>query len=207
MAGPVRRRGLDGLADLPRPGRPRRISEMDRAAVVALASSCPPPPGCRWAGAGPELAARAWPVSWRSASSLRPDRGGPQVTAVEECAAALGDRPVRVALAPAVAADWRRTRCWTSNLYPPAWRKATPPAIGSGSVVSGMTLTRPGPFDDVFDVQRATAQPFDVEPQVVRRPMRRVRSRPQGTTPAASTRPAKGRVSTPRTAWRLRPRD
>jgi transposase len=51
-------RGLDGLADLPRPGRPRRIGEMDRAAVVALACQLPAatgvPPG-RWTG--PELAA------------------------------------------------------------------------------------------------------------------------------------------------------
>ena len=30
-------RGLGGLADLPRCGRPRRISELTRAAVVALA--------------------------------------------------------------------------------------------------------------------------------------------------------------------------
>jgi transposase-like protein len=30
-------RGLDGLADLPRSGRPRRISALERAAVVALA--------------------------------------------------------------------------------------------------------------------------------------------------------------------------
>src|SRR6266849_3053667 len=30
-------RQLDGLADPPRPGRPRRISELERAAVVALA--------------------------------------------------------------------------------------------------------------------------------------------------------------------------
>ena len=34
-------RGLDGLADLPRPGRPRRIGELDRAAVVALACQLP----------------------------------------------------------------------------------------------------------------------------------------------------------------------
>ena len=34
-------RGLDGLADLPRSGRPRRISELDRAAVVALACQLP----------------------------------------------------------------------------------------------------------------------------------------------------------------------
>src|ERR1039458_384827 len=33
--------------------------------------------------------------------------------------------------------------------------------------LSGIALTSPGPLDDVFDVQRAAAQPFDVEPQVV----------------------------------------
>jgi transposase len=49
-------RGLDGLTDLPRPGRPRRISEADRAAVVALACQLPAQTGVplsRWTG--PEL--------------------------------------------------------------------------------------------------------------------------------------------------------
>ena len=48
--------GLDGLKDLPRPGRPRRISAADRAAVVALACQLPAVTGvplARWAG--PEL--------------------------------------------------------------------------------------------------------------------------------------------------------
>jgi len=51
-------RGLDGLADRPRPGRPRRISAADRAAVVALACQLPAATGVplrRWTG--PELAA------------------------------------------------------------------------------------------------------------------------------------------------------
>jgi transposase len=51
-------RGLDGLADLPRCGRPRRISALDRAAVVALACQLPAATGVplsRWTG--PELAA------------------------------------------------------------------------------------------------------------------------------------------------------
>ena len=51
-------RGLDGLADLPRPGRPRRISELTRAAVVALACQLPAATGVplsRWTG--PELMA------------------------------------------------------------------------------------------------------------------------------------------------------
>jgi transposase len=34
--------GIEGLADLPRPGVPRRISEYDRGRIVALARSQPP---------------------------------------------------------------------------------------------------------------------------------------------------------------------
>src|SRR5579864_1847766 len=51
-------RGLAGLADLPRGGRPRRISELTRAAVVALACQLPAATGVplsRWTG--PELLA------------------------------------------------------------------------------------------------------------------------------------------------------
>ena len=51
-------RGLDGLTDLPRSGRPRRISALQRAAVVALACQLPAATGvplARWSG--PELAA------------------------------------------------------------------------------------------------------------------------------------------------------
>ncbi len=51
-------RGLAGLEDLPRSGRPRRITEADRAAVVALACQLPAATGvplARWTG--PELAA------------------------------------------------------------------------------------------------------------------------------------------------------
>ncbi len=51
-------RGLAGLADLPRCGRPRRIGELTRAAVVALACQLPAATGVplsRWTG--PELLA------------------------------------------------------------------------------------------------------------------------------------------------------
>jgi transposase len=51
-------RGLDGLKDLPRSGRPRRITALDRAAVVALACQLPATTGVplsRWTA--PELAA------------------------------------------------------------------------------------------------------------------------------------------------------
>jgi transposase len=67
-------RGLDGLADLPRCGRPRRISELTRAAVVALACQLPAATGVplsRWTG--PELLAevtRAGTDGELSASSV-----------------------------------------------------------------------------------------------------------------------------------------
>ena len=51
-------RGLEGLSDLPRPGRPRQISAEVRAAVVALACQLPAVTGvplAHWTG--PELAA------------------------------------------------------------------------------------------------------------------------------------------------------
>ena len=67
-------RGLDGLADLPRRGRPRRISELTRAAVVALACQLPAATGVplsRWTG--PELLAeviKAGPGCQLSVSSV-----------------------------------------------------------------------------------------------------------------------------------------
>ena len=67
-------RGLDGLTDLPRSGRPRRISALERAAVVALACQLPAATGvplARWSG--PELAAeitRAGLASQISPSSV-----------------------------------------------------------------------------------------------------------------------------------------
>ena len=69
-------RGLDGLADQPRPGRPRRISEMDRAAVVALACQLPAATGVplgRWTGPelAAELAARGLAIPMSASSVLR----------------------------------------------------------------------------------------------------------------------------------------
>jgi transposase len=68
-------RGLPGLEDLPRTGRPRRISAAERAEVCALACQLPAATGvplARWSC--PELAAelaRAGPVSAISPSSVR----------------------------------------------------------------------------------------------------------------------------------------
>jgi transposase len=64
-------RGLDGLKDLPRSGRPRRISAAERAAVCALACQLPAATGVplsRWTG--PELAAEL--TAHGLASSISP---------------------------------------------------------------------------------------------------------------------------------------
>jgi transposase len=63
-------RGLGGLVDLPRSGRPRRISALERAAVVALACQLPAATGvplARWSG--PELAAEIIKAGLASAIS------------------------------------------------------------------------------------------------------------------------------------------
>ena len=68
-------RGLEGLSDLPRPGRPRQISAEVRAAVVALACQLPAVTGvplAHWTGPelAAELAARGLVSSPVSASSV-----------------------------------------------------------------------------------------------------------------------------------------
>ena len=97
-------RGLDGLADLPRSGRPRRISELDRAAVVALACQLPAATGvplARWTG--PELAGRAhrpargWPARRhpRCCGSWPSTRSSPGSTSRGSTPATRTSRPGR----------------------------------------------------------------------------------------------------------------
>ena len=67
-------RRLDGLNDLPRSGRPRRISAAERAAVVALACQLPAATGVplsRWTGRAAELAAHGLPGPISASSILR----------------------------------------------------------------------------------------------------------------------------------------
>ena len=62
-------RGLDGLTDRPRPGRPRQISAADRAAVVALACQLPAATGVPLGRqSGPELAAELTAGGWPAIS-------------------------------------------------------------------------------------------------------------------------------------------
>ncbi len=82
-------RRLDGLNDLPRSGRPRRISAAERAAVVALACQLPAATGVplsRWTGPelAAELAARGLPGPLSVSSILRIHPGDHRDQAVHE---------------------------------------------------------------------------------------------------------------------------
>ena len=51
--------GLDGLADLPRPGLPRRLSEHQRGRIIALARTCPGSSADVVSGTGSYVGSRA----------------------------------------------------------------------------------------------------------------------------------------------------
>ena len=100
--------GLDGLADLPRPGAPRRLTEHERGRIIQLADS--PPPG-RLVQGGEGL--------------LAPDQ--PQAPAhwtldtLTEAAQAEGIRVGRSQIRRILLAEgtrWRRTRSWTTSTDP-----------------------------------------------------------------------------------------
>jgi transposase len=100
--------GIDGLADLPRPGVPRRISEHQRGRIIALARS-QPPGRLHQGGEGlqapdpPEA-----PATWTLDTLAQAARAeGIQV----------GRSQVRrILLAEGV--RWRRTRSWTTSTDP-----------------------------------------------------------------------------------------
>jgi transposase len=114
--------GLEGLADLPRPGLPRRISEHQRGRIIALARS--QPPGRLHQGEGlcaptqPEA-----PAHWTlDTLAERAQAEGIQV----------GRSQVRRIL-QAERVRWRRTRSWTTSSDPefapkePRSSPSTPP--------------------------------------------------------------------------------
>jgi transposase len=97
--------GIDGLADLPRPGVPRRISEHQRGRIIALARSAPPG---------------------------RLHQGGEGLVAPAQAAQAEGiaigrSQVRRILLAERV--RWRRTRSWATSTDPdfaPKGRRSSP---------------------------------------------------------------------------------
>ena len=111
--------GLDGLADLPRPGLPRRISEHERGRIIQLAGS--EPPG-RLVQGGEGLRAPAQteaPAHWT-------------LDALTEAAQAEGIAVGRSQVRRILLAEgtrWRRTRSWTTSTDPdfvPKGRRSSP---------------------------------------------------------------------------------
>jgi transposase len=103
--------GLDGLADLPRPGLPRRISEHQRGRIIALARSAPPGRLVRQPGGGlgldrPEDADQ--PAQWT-------------LDALAAAAQAEGIRVGRSQVRRILLSErvrWRRTRSWATSTDP-----------------------------------------------------------------------------------------
>jgi transposase len=100
--------GIDGLADLPRPGLPRRISQHQRGRIIALARS--EPPG-RLVQGGEGLLAPDQPEApahWT-------------LDALAQAAQAEGIRVGRSQVRRILRAErvrWRRTRSWTTSTDP-----------------------------------------------------------------------------------------
>ena len=115
--------GIDGLADLPRPGAPRRLTEHERGRIIALARS--EPPG-RLVQGGEGLLAPAQPQApahWT-------------LDALAQAAQAEGIRVGRSQVRQILlreGARWRGTRSWTTSTDPdfvpkePRSSPSTPP--------------------------------------------------------------------------------
>jgi transposase len=111
--------GLDGLADLPRPGAPRRLTEHERGRIIQLAGS-EPPGRLQQGGEGllapdqPEA-----PAHWT-------------LDALAQAAQAEGIRVGRSQVRQILLAEgarWRGTRSWTTSTDPdfvPKERRSSP---------------------------------------------------------------------------------
>jgi transposase len=111
--------GLDGLADLPRPGLPRRISEHQRGRIIALART--QPPGRLHQGGEGLLAPDQpeAPAQWTLDTLTK---------AAQAEGICVGRSQVRrILLAERV--RWRRTRSWATSTDPnfaPKGRRSSP---------------------------------------------------------------------------------
>jgi transposase len=109
--------GLDGLADLPRPGLPRRISETERGQIIQLARSAPPG---RLQQGGEGLVAPDQPeapAQWT-------------LDALAEAAQAEGIRVGRSQVRRILISErvrWRPTRSWTTSTDPEFAQKTSMP--------------------------------------------------------------------------------
>ncbi len=131
--------GVDGLADLPRPGVPRRISEHQRGRIIALARSQPPG---KLVQGGEGLLAPAQPeapASWTLDALTR--------TAQAEGIRVGRSQVRRILLAES--ARWRRTRSWTTSTDPEFVQKSAGhrPLHGSARGNDRDLCRRAGPGD------------------------------------------------------------
>jgi transposase len=100
--------GIDGLADLPRPGIPRRLGEYDRGRIITLARSTPPG---RLVQGGEGLLAPAQPEA-------------PAVWTLDALTGAARAEGIQVARSQvrrillAEGMRWRRTRSWITSPDP-----------------------------------------------------------------------------------------
>lgn len=98
--------GIDGFADRPGPGRPRRLTEDDRSAIVALAHG--DPPGRPAAHTTGETAAEAGPPEW----TLDTLTAAAQAQGIEVHRSQVR----RILLAEKV--RWRHPRSWATSRDP-----------------------------------------------------------------------------------------
>jgi transposase len=117
--------GLDGLGDLPGAGRKRRITEVQRGRIIALARSVPPGRPARTAGGDLAAADETGPPQWT-------------LDTLTEAARADGiavhrSQVRRILLAERV--RWRHTRSWAESKDPDFAPKGRP--------WSGSTPARP----------------------------------------------------------------
>jgi transposase len=97
--------GIDGLADRPVPGRPRRLTEQQRSRIIALARSDPPGRPARTAGGDLQAADAAGAPQWTlDTLAQAAQRHGIQVRR---------SQVRRILLAEKV--RWRRTRSWAAS--------------------------------------------------------------------------------------------
>jgi transposase len=111
--------GIDELADLPRPGVPRRISEHQRGRIIALARS-QPPGRLAQGGEGPRAPDQPEaPAHWT-------------LDTLTQAARAEGIRVGRSQVRRILLAErvrWRRTRSWTTSTdadFAPKGRRSSP---------------------------------------------------------------------------------
>src|SRR5919197_1479076 len=97
--------GIDGLGDLPRSGRPRRLGELDRGQVIALARSDPPGRLVRQPDGTLEAADAKAPAQWT-------------LDALAQAAQAQGIQVGRSQVRRILQADgvrWRTVRSWSTS--------------------------------------------------------------------------------------------